>query len=602
MAAPAPAELDRLIGLMRAARGVDLAVYRPAALARRITSRIDALGLPTLARYLDHLELDAREMDRLLDAVFINVTAFLRDADVWAYLGHDIIPHLGAPGEPDAPLRLWSAGCATGEEAYSLAILMAEHLGIDGARRRVRIFGTDIDDSAMERARRGVYSTERLAALSPERRDRFFEPHGSDWRFRADLREVLVFGRHDLTADTGISRIDLLTCRNTLMYFTAETQSAVAARLHAALAPSGYLVLGRVEMLLDQGQRFVPVHHRHRIFARLPAPHPTAGLPGAALGDPHESWQPAVERSPLPQLALDLHGRVMLANAAARRFFGIGDDPVGRPATAWCTGISEPMLGQTVAAAVAARTPARLRAAHAVDLTGRERSFDAWLAPLVDLDGLPLGASLVAVETPPPAPGTDAIDLEPAVPGGSPDPRTHEASAEDLQSSREDLETTREELHSANEELATTNEQLHATNEELRDMNQQLLQRSNELAAAGDHYEGLLRGLPGAVIAMDRAAVVTEWNDQAEELWGLRRAEAVGTSLWSLDFGLPLPRVRELCATVLAGSADTLSATVDAVNRRGRSFRCRVHIAGLADPGGTRTGVSFFLEAEAAGA
>ena len=171
---------------------------------------------------------------------------------------------------------MWSAGCATGEEAYTLAIVLAERLGIEAFSKRVKIYATDLDENALQVARAGVYTERQVAGVEDDLRQKYLERAGSKYSFRRDLRRQIIFGHNDLTHDAPISRVDLLVARNTLMYFTAETQANVLRRFHFALADPGFLLLGKAEMLLNHGDQFEPVDLRKRLFRKIG----TGGLAG----------------------------------------------------------------------------------------------------------------------------------------------------------------------------------------------------------------------------------------------------------------------------------------------------------------------------------
>jgi two-component system, chemotaxis family, CheB/CheR fusion protein len=262
--------LEDLLIFIRDARGFDFTGYKRSSLARRIRKRMQEAGAPDYVDYRDRLESSAEEFGHLFNTILINVTGFFRDTETWTFLQREIMPELLADAQDGREIRIWSAGCASGEEAYSLAIAFAEALGAEETAKRVKIYGTDVDDEALRDARAGLYPAKNLEALPGEMRDRYFEQNGSQFAFRPDLRRRVIFGRHDLTRDAPISRLDLLVCRNTLMYFNVETQSQVIDRFHFALREGGYLFLGKAEMLLSDGERFEVVSMRQRIFRRRP--------------------------------------------------------------------------------------------------------------------------------------------------------------------------------------------------------------------------------------------------------------------------------------------------------------------------------------------
>ncbi|MGI8504000.1 MAG: CheR family methyltransferase [Hassallia sp.] len=270
-----PAEKDpafeSLLIYLRQSRGFDFTGYKRSTLMRRVQKRMQFLGLENYSDYLDYLEVYPDEFNLLFNTILINVTAFFRDASVWEFLHLQVLPNLIKSKADSEPIRIWSAGCASGEEAYTLAMLMVESLGTEQFRQRVKIYATDLDEEALSQSRQALYSAKDIQAVPPEFVAKYFEPSGNRYIFRHDLRRSVIFGRHDLLQDAPISRIDLLVCRNTLMYFNAEAQMRVLARFHFALNDTGYLYLGKAEMLLTHSNLFTPLNLKHRIFTKVSA-------------------------------------------------------------------------------------------------------------------------------------------------------------------------------------------------------------------------------------------------------------------------------------------------------------------------------------------
>jgi two-component system, chemotaxis family, CheB/CheR fusion protein len=254
-----------LLGYLLNARGFDFHGYKPASLARRIRKRMDAVGLDSFAAYQDSLEVHPDEFATLFNVILINVTGFFRDPAAWQAVRTTALPQILGGKGPDEPIRVWSAGCATGEEAYTIAMILAEELGPDQFRERVKIYATDVDEDALNTARQAAYQERQVEGVPPELLSKYFEQLDGLYFFRKELRRHVIFGRHDLINDAPLSRIDLLTCRNTLMYLNAETQARVLARLHFALNDSGFLLLGRAETLMAHGHSFVPVDLKRRL-------------------------------------------------------------------------------------------------------------------------------------------------------------------------------------------------------------------------------------------------------------------------------------------------------------------------------------------------
>jgi two-component system CheB/CheR fusion protein len=247
-------KFEALLEYLRQNRGFDFTGYKRSSLMRRVSRRMQVINIQTFEDFLDRLEVDPEEFGHLFDTILINVTAFFRDAAAWDYIGQEIIPRLLASKNNKDPIRIWSAGCASGEEPYSLAIVFAEALGEETFRERVKIYASDVDEEALAIARQGSYTAQATEPLSSERRERFFERSNSRLVFRGDLRRAIIFGRHDLVHDAPISRLDLLVSRNTLMYFNAETQGRIVAGFHFATNPEGFLFLGRAEMLFTHAE------------------------------------------------------------------------------------------------------------------------------------------------------------------------------------------------------------------------------------------------------------------------------------------------------------------------------------------------------------
>lgn len=271
----APAGDDRhlpdLLHYLYAARGLDLHGYKPNSLIRRIRKRMSAVGIETLPAYREHLETNQEELSHLLSTILINVTSFFRDPPAWDALAGLALPTILERKPPGEQIRVWSAGCASGEEAYSIAILFAEQLGVEGLLSRVKIYATDVDEDALHAARQAGYSQQQVSGVPAELLERYFERVNGMHLVRAPLRRQVIFGGHDLINDAPISRVDLLLCRNTLMYFNAEAQERVLSRFHFAVRDGGFLLLGRAETIMGHDDAFTPVDPKRRLFARGPA-------------------------------------------------------------------------------------------------------------------------------------------------------------------------------------------------------------------------------------------------------------------------------------------------------------------------------------------
>ncbi|MFD0688239.1 CheR family methyltransferase [Actinomadura fibrosa] len=603
-------EFEDLLLMLKETRGFDFTGYKPTTLTRRIKRRMDALGLTEVGEYRDYLELEAEEFGRLFDSLLINVTAFFRDPPAWQALRESVLPEMLAAKDPGRPIRVWSAGCATGEEAYTLAIVLAEMLGADDFRERVKIYATDLDEDALHQARAGTYSERQLAELPEDLRRNYFEQSGTRYAFRRDLRRQVIFGRNDLTHDAPISRVDLLVARNTLMYFNAETQTGVIRRFHFALNEPGYLFLGKAEMLLNHGDRFEPIDLRKRLFRKISNRSP---------GLPHKVWdegnrtvrssstqleQAALNAGPVAQLAVDLVGNLAVANARAETLFNLRPRDIGRPFQDLEVSYRPVELRSVIETVRKDVRPAELHDVVWHRSAGAEPSvFHVQVVPLFRQPGEPVGVGINFSDVTHYRRLREELEhsnqeLERAYEELQSLNEELETTNEELQSTNEELETTNEELQSTNEELETMNEELQSTNDELQEINDALRVRSEQLDSANSFLSSVLRSLGSAAVVVDRDLRVQVWNAGAEELWGLRADEAHGLSLEELDIGLPVQELVPTLRRLLDGGSSVGGAetTVDAVNRRGRPVRLSVESVLLRDDPGQTEGVIIVMD------
>ncbi|HTJ71694.1 MAG TPA: CheR family methyltransferase [Actinospica sp.] len=596
-------ELEELLAYLRDARGFDFTGYKRTSLTRRVRKRMADSGMSSYGDYRDVLEADPDEFNELFNTILINVTGFFRDSESWEYLAAHALPQILADNVGDGEIRVWSAGCSTGEEAYTLAILFAEALGAEECARRLKIYGTDVDEEALRKARGGVYSHRAVEPLTPELRERYFESSGGNHVFRPDLRRRVIFGRHDITRDAPISRLDLLVCRNTLMYFNMEAQSQIIERFHFALRPGGHLFLGKAEMLLSEGERFEVASMRHRVFRRrsgsVPLPYATT-LPrlDAALGrDVRDVGRKRLVReltldnSPHAMIALDAEGAVVMFNAQARALFSLSPSDVNRPFQDLELSYRPVELRSLIEQAAEEGHVVRVPAVERPTGTGDMQYLDINIQPLFGPDGERVGAALSFLDTTVPTRLQHELqrirqDLESAYEALQSTNEELETTNEELQSSIEELETTNEELQSTNEELETTNEELESGNEELQTMNEELRSRTSELDEAHSFLAGVLTSIAAGVVVLDAELRVRSWNRGAEDLWGLRAPEVDNQPFFGLDFGLPTAQLQETVQECRSTGRRAGPVQVSAVNRIGRRIVCSVACSPLDLDGG----------------
>ncbi|MBD2256864.1 protein-glutamate O-methyltransferase CheR [Pseudanabaena sp. FACHB-2040] len=264
-------ELEDLLSYLKQVEQIDLTGYKRSTLMRRIQVRMQRAGAKNYQDYLGHLK-QPGEIIGLLNTIFINFTSFFRDRFVWKYLEDQVIPQLIADRSPDEPIRVWSAGCASGEETYSLAMLLAEALGAEQYQQRVQIYGTDIDQGAITHARRGRYFPHSVKEISPDLLERYFECTADGYQWRRDRGHDIVFHHHNLLQASPLTQIDLLVCRNVFIYLMPEAQTRILANFRFSLKQSGLLMLGQAENIITRPQRalFTAVDRQAKAFKKAP--------------------------------------------------------------------------------------------------------------------------------------------------------------------------------------------------------------------------------------------------------------------------------------------------------------------------------------------
>jgi two-component system, chemotaxis family, CheB/CheR fusion protein len=603
---------EELLEYLRRSRGFDFTGYKRSSLMRRVRKQMLSHQIAEFGEYLDYLQVHPEEFLPLFNTILINVTAFFRDASAWKYLETQVLRQLIKDQPKLSPIRVWSAGCSSGEEAYTLAMVLVDILGIEQFRQRVKIYATDVDEEALSQARQATYDLHSLQSVPPEWRDRYFEQIGDRWIFRSDIRRGVIFGRHDLVQDAPISRLDLLVCRNTLMYFNTETQTKILTRFHFALNDTGILFLGKAEMLLTHVNLFTPVSLQHRVFFRAPKHNRRQRLLAFAqntedsLSNGINQYvhlrESAFDATPSAQLAIDVHGNLVLANTQARSLFGINLLDRGRPLHDLEVSYRPLELRSLIDRVYQERMPIVVPNVAHSQPDHRVQYFDIQIVPLEDRDGEILGASIIFVEM------TNYHDLQAELQQAKQELATTneavqssneelETTNEELQSTNEELETTNEELQSTNEELETMNEELQSTNEELQTINEELRQRTNELNQANAFLNSILTSLQAGVVAINPQFNILSWNHGAENLWGLRIEEVRGESLFALDIGLPVDRLREPILNCLSGQTQQQELVLTTTNRRGQSIQCRISVNPLTSIDRQRQGVILLMEA-----
>lgn len=546
--------IDELVVVLRARIGHDFSKYKGAAMRQRLARRMNALRMHRLSEYVRFIEAVPSEVDHLLRDLLINVTAFFRDPQAFdALRTHALNPLLEAVSR-DRALRIWVPGCATGEEAYSIAILLHEAMQERLQAREVRIFGTDVNPDAVETARLGVYSRLTLEGMSPARRRSFFSEEDDCFRVNREIREMVVFACQNVLQDPPFSRIDLLSCRNLLIYLDARRQQTTLSSFHYALNPGGYLFLGSSESLGDAERLFGPLDRRWRIYRRNEVTRDEPSPP-VRLAEAQRSKQPVVarllDRILLPALVpptviVDDRGGIVFVHGNLHPFLEATDCNASR------TDIREavrPELRPEIECALKEAMEVEgevLRRDMEVRSTGLSILFDLRVRQVLEPPVL-RGLTLLSFETVRPKSAGHTTD-RPTPPDYSErleraldrERAQHEAALEELktaiselQARNEEYESTFEELQSTKELLDTAKVQLRAQQDALVEARRAMRDRAEVLARAEDDLKNLTQVARDAVIFLDADLTLRRLTPRAAELTGLAASD-VGRSATEL--------------------------------------------------------------------
>jgi len=596
---PARANLiQKVLDLLRQQTGQDLTGYRPSTITRRINKRRFLTGHTHLDSYIKELETSSEERLQLFKSLFIGVTSFFRDAEAFTLLDEKILPEILADRAGDEPVRVWVAGCSTGEEAYSIAMLLDEHLEASGSRCGFKIFATDIDYGAVEAARKGVYPLRAMKSVSQERLKRHFRCTSKECAVLPRLRERIVFVHHNLLQEPPFLHMDLVLCRNLLIYLTPSLQDKALSLLTAALNPGGYLFLGSAESVDVAALHLEALDKKWRLY-RSRASDERPGLRRAialrqslSLPEAQEPQSQARAKNPSAMAAEALLRHFSPAAALVSPEFNVlhlsGDTQPfvslssGEPSLQLLKLVRKelrPHLRSALAAVAATRSPDQTRT---VRLVGEPKRFvDLCVDPVLDTGGQ-LSAFLVVFKEGATAPhGNGSVGAERLTESGLVQRYEDELqltqeqlqkAVEEYERLNEELRASNEELTSMNEELQSSNEEMDASREELQSLNEELTVKVEELAQSHSFVENLLRSTNVPAVFLDTKLRVMRSTPQATEIFHL----AVS------DQGRPLvevkARVRDDSLLTDAEQALRDSAEVEREvrDRSGRSFIKRV--------------------------
>ncbi len=581
---------DAMAGILRRVQevtGHDFSLYKQSTLLRRVQRRMSIHGQTSLDAYGRLLADNAQEAELLFREMLIGVTAWFRDPELWQALGEQALPALCARAAARQPPRLrgWVVGCSTGEEAYTLAILLRELIDADPvlANLSVQLFATDLDADAIDFARRGRYPREALAGLSAARLQRSFVADGDAWRVAPVLREMVLFARHDVVSDAPFSQLDIVSCRNLLIYFKSALQQRVLELFRYVLPTGGVLALGSSETLGRAAVLFEPLDPKHRLYASAGRPLRDAKVvfpiqpPTPALAGHKETPLPAIppseaasvqalaERLMLdefapPAVLVDANGDILYLSGHTGPFI--------EPAAGRANWNLHAVMRDGLRAAVGQGLLQVAQELRPLDLPGLAATdgdhgirVDVSIRPVRALRPGPLAGLFLIVfrpslaEAPEPAPRRRRRHpLEAELSAAREELKSlreeMRSSQEELQATNEELQSTNEELQSANEELTTSKEEMQAMNEELQTVNGELVSKLDDLALAQSDLQNLLNSTQIATLFLDGKGYVRRFTEQTKKLFSLRDGD-VGRPLTDLTSSLDYPELADDIAEVL---------------------------------------------------
>lgn len=528
-------------------RDFDFRGYKKTTLERRFRRRMFQLSLADYADYRNYIREHPNELNQLLNTVLINVTEFFRDPPAWEILRHEILPELLKRIKPGHSFRAWSAGCASGEEPYSIAILLAEYFGARIQEYDIKIYATDIDDEALIAARRGEYSIDALRRIRPEWREKYFQGKGL-LRVSREIRRLVIFGRSNLGQNAPISHVNLLVCRNLLIYFDSDLQKQILTRLNYALEPGGILFLGKSESQLTNSEHFQRLNAHWRIFQRTSSPAaPEERGETQREGSEQETSQGVRANQELD--GLRQQQRYLLETIKVGIFALTADETVSHHNTAALTLCGLPpgnLVGKRLADTdIFIRiqelgpqlqstriTNESVRFSARIKLGSEQRVIEITIRPLLDVRGQRSGTLIYFEDqTVQEKLQITVEELESTGEELQSANEELETTNEELQSTNEELETTNEELQSTNEELETTNEELQSLNEELETTNQELDERTKELDQVNSVYTQTFDKIHLPVMLVNQERRIEFWNAMAVRLFGFKSKPPVDLTI-----------------------------------------------------------------------
>jgi len=577
--------LNKIFIMIRSAKGVDFTSYKRSTIMRRVTRRMLLQKIEGMDKYVTYLKETPSEIETLYQDILINVTSFFREPKAFDALRKSVFPHIVKKAAADVPVRIWVPACSTGEEAYSIAITLIEYMDDNKISRPVQLFATDLDELAVEKARRGTYPENISRDVSSERLRRFFEKTGGGYVINKFVREMCIFAKQDMVKDPPFSKIDLISCRNVLIYFGPELQKKAIRILFYALSPKGFLMIGPSETVGEFAGLFSVVDKKHTIYAKE-AEQSKLHVEQSSeeyAGSPYTPFAGAGLK-PAPALSdIQKEADIIVLNKYSPAGFVVNDamkilqfrGDIGlylRPAP----GEASLNLLKMVSEDLVAELRTALHQAKKEDVTVRKertRVKHDRRIKYINIDVVPFKAPasgercfLVLFEEIVGAGFKPALTkTAPAAKGRREDEETaqlrqeiaasktqlnnltqeYEAANEELKALNEELQSSNEEMQSINEEMETAKEELQSTNEELTTVNDELQSRNEETTQLNNDLFNVLRGVEIPIIILGSELQIRRFNDAAAKLLNLITADA-GRSLGNIRTNINVPDLEQM--------------------------------------------------------
>lgn len=596
-------ELGRVFSVLGKTTGVDFSLYKGSTIMRRIKRRMLLLNLETIGAYVSYLEAKPSEIEILYNEILINVTSFFREPDAFEALKRVVFPEIMKKTANNTAFRVWVPGCSTGEEVYSIAIAFLEYIGDSKIRPTIQIFATDIDDKAVEQARRGIYPENIVKDVSAERLKRFFEKQeGGGYAVKKVVREICIFARHNLVKDPPFSKMDLISCRNVLIYFGRELQEKTVRILFYALNQKGFLLSGASETMGLFESFFSAVDKKNSIYLRKSrterppigmrddvAKQPIFPVKGA-LGQIADISDPRKEADAIVLNKYGPPGFVISEDMEILQFRG-DTGPYLRPAP----GKASLNLLKLVSEDFVIELRTAIHQAKKEDLAVTKENFEYRRnneTRSVSIDVVPFTSAggrcflILFKEAPEPVAAETQAGRDVSGTAGQGNKKAarlqeelasvkryfkamaekYESAEEELRTLNEELESHNEEMQSINEELQTSSEELQSTNEELNTVNDELMSRNEEAAQLNDDLVNVLRGVEIPIVRLGSGLQIKRFNETAAKLMNLIPAD-VGRPIRNIRMNIEIPDLEEIVFDVIDGLAPKEKEVRDAAGR-----------------------------------